>query len=296
MLLEEFRHIAETAMPQPIQSRMVTPDEARAVLTSFGRLSDDKLRTNFLGMPVDNIIEFSLTQAKKRPMLYNYMNGHAIKEATEEPPATIPATELDHLDQPPAPKLPEPPPAPVVEKAKPKRQKPLREAKPHPAESYFTRLTERLEQLAVPQQPPSIVVETAERHVERLAEIEQSMLGTMDVLVERIGRYATQSANTNDDLRETLAMQREMIQQISQSQVLLNEVQTKLVVSQAQIVDTITQLAEKVALFAQTPPVVNPVVNVPAPVVNVSVPEGRKTKVVERDGNNLISRITESYD
>jgi hypothetical protein len=226
-------------------------------------------------------------------MLYNYMNGHAVKEAVEEPVAAIPATELDHLDQPPTPPTPEPP-APVVEKAKPKR-KPVREA-PHPAEKYFLRLTERLEQLAMPQPAPSIVVETTERHVERLAEIEQAMLGTMEILVERISSYASESASTSDDLRETLAMQREMIQQISESQAALGAVQVKLVESQAQIVDTMTQLAEKVAQFAQTPPVVNPVVNVPAPVVNVSVPEGRKTKVVERDANNLISRITESYE
>src|ERR1044072_7920866 len=73
MLLEEFRHIAETAVPQPIQSRVVTPDEARAVLTSFGKLSDDKLRIDFLRMPVENIIEFSVTQAKKRPMLATSM-------------------------------------------------------------------------------------------------------------------------------------------------------------------------------------------------------------------------------
>src|ERR1044071_5853633 len=101
MLLEEFRHIAETAVPQPIQSRMVTPDEARAVLISFGKLSNDTMRANFLGMPVENIIEFSITQAKKRPTLYNYMNGHAVKEAEEPAPINvIPATELDHLDAP----------------------------------------------------------------------------------------------------------------------------------------------------------------------------------------------------
>jgi hypothetical protein len=226
-------------------------------------------------------------------MLANYMNGHGIKETIEEPPApTIPVTELDHLDEP---VTPPPPPKPVVEKTKPKR-KPIREAKPHPAESYFLRLTERLEQLAIPPPPPSIVVETTEQHVERLAEIEQSMLGAMDVLVERIGRYATQTANTNDDLREALTMQRAMMQQISETQALLSDVQGKLVQSQSQIVETMAQLAEKVALFAQTPPVVNPVVNVPAPVVNVTVPEGRKTKVVERDANNLISRITESFE
>ena len=46
-MLEEFRHIAETAVPQPIQNRMVTADEAQAVLTSFNRLTDDTLRMNF---------------------------------------------------------------------------------------------------------------------------------------------------------------------------------------------------------------------------------------------------------
>lgn len=68
-MLDEFRRIAETATPHPIQSRIVTPDEARAVISSFNRLTDP-LRTNFLALPVDNIIEFSMMQTKKRPSLY----------------------------------------------------------------------------------------------------------------------------------------------------------------------------------------------------------------------------------
>lgn len=288
-MLEEFRHIAETAVPQPIQNRMVTADEAQAVLTSFNRLTDD-MRLNFLALPVDNIIEFSLTQAKKRPSLHTYMNG--VKETKEEPPPAIPATELDRLDEPATPK-----PEPIVEKVKPKRKLP---AKPHPAESYFTRLTERLEKL-----PSSITVDTSE-HVERLAEIEHSMLDVMTALVERIGRYETETSTTNEDVRTSLALQREMIQQISETQAALGTMQAKLIESQsqiaksqAQITEAIVLLAEKVGEVTQTPPVVNipaPIVNVPAPVVNVTVPEGRRTKVVERDANNLISRITESYE
>jgi hypothetical protein len=62
------------------------------------------------------------------------------------------------------------------------------------------------------------------------------------------------------------------------------------------MIQTMGLLTDKIATLVQTPPTVNPVVNVPAPIVNVTMQEGRRTKVVERDENNLITRITEGYE
>ena len=295
-MLDDFRRIAETATPQAIQSRLVTPDEARAVISSFNRLTDP-LRTNFLALPVDNIIEFSMMQTKKRPSLYNYMNG--VTESAPEPPAEvsealqpIPETERDHLDTPDA------PPEPVVEvekpKAKPKKAKLVETPPvevPRSDETFFRHLTERLEALV--SHAPSIVVET--KHAEKLLEVEQAMLDTMTLLTERVEQISADTDDTRRGLTETLAMHREMIVKIGESQAQIATVQAKLIESQAQIVETIGLLTDKIALFAQTPPVVNPVVNVPAPIVNVTM-QGKRTKVVERDQNNLISRIVEDYE
>ena len=294
-MLDDFRRIAETATPQAIQSRLVTPDEARAVISSFNRLTDP-LRTNFLALPVDNIIEFSMMQTKKRPSLYNYMNG--VTESTPPPtvpdaPQPIPETERDHLDTPDTP-LPEP----VVETEKPKlKKKPKLVEAPPPIEvprsdeKFFRHLTERLEALV--SHTPSIVVET--KHAEKLLEVEQAMLDTMTLLTERVEQISIHADDTRAGLTETLAMHREMIVKIGESQAQIATVQAKLIESQARIVETIDLLTDKIALFAQTPPVVNPVVNVPAPIVNVTM-QGKRTKVVERDEHNLITRIVEDYE
>ena len=292
-MLDEFRRIAETATPHAIQSRLVTPDEARAVISSFNRLTDP-LRTNFLALPVDNIIEFSMMQTKKRPSLYNYMNGvtESIVEPPPEAPQVIPETE--HLDQPDTPE-------PVVEeekpKAKPKKPR-LAETRPIEAprsdEKFFRHLTERLEALV--SQAPSIVVETTEKHVEKLLEVEQAMLATIATLTERVEQLSANTDDTRTDLTETLAMQRDMIGRICESQAQIGAIQSKLIESNTQIVETLGLLTDKIATLIQTPPVVNPVVNVPAPIVNVTMQEGRRTKVVERDENNLITKITEGYE
>ena len=292
-MLDEFRRIAETATPQAIDSRLVTPDEARAVISSFNRLTDP-LRSNFLALPLDNIIEFSMMQTKKRPSLYNYMNGvtESITEPPPEAPQVIPETE--HEDQPDT--------EPVVEEEKPKAkakakrlaETPRSPAEPRSDEKFFSHLTERLEALV--SHAPSIVVETTEKHVEKLLEVEQAMLATISTLTERVERLAIHTDDTRSDLTETLAMQRDMIGRICESQAQISAIQAKLIESNAQMVKTLGLLTDKIAVFVQTPPVVNPVVNVPAPIVNVTMQEGRRTKVVERDENNLITRITEGYE
>lgn len=282
-MLDEFRRIAEAATPLSIQNRLVTPDEARAVISSFNRLTDGSLRTSFLNLPVDNIIEFSMMQTKKRPSLYNYMTG--ITEVTEEPEPSIPETERDHIDTP-AP----PPPVPIVEAKPPPRKKP----EPRIDEKFFRQLTERLERLTEQVATPTpIVVETT--NVEKLLEVEQAMLGAITGLTERVDQI-TLAEDTRVYLTEMLTAQKEMIATLNTSQQQIAIVQARLIESQNQIVETMSLLAAKIADFCQTPPIVNPVVNVPAPIVNVTVPEGRRTKTVERDANNLISRIVEGYE
>lgn len=217
------------------------------------------------------------------------MNGvkESITPPPPEAPQPIPEAERDHLDTPAAVVAPEP----VVEAA-PKRTKKQRIVEePRHDEKFFKGLTERLEHLA---NPPPIVVETNDNHVAKLLEIEQAMLASITTLTERVEQLSADDARV--DLSAMLTMHRDMIVKLSESQAQINVVQTKLIESQAQIVETISLLADKIALFSQTPPVVNPVINVPAPIVNVSTQEGRRTKIVERDHNNLITRITEGCE
>jgi len=285
-MLDEFRRIAEAAIPLSIQNRLVTPDEARAVISSFNRLTDGSLRTSFLNLPVDNIIEFSMMQTKKRPSLYNYMTG--ITEVIE-PPEPTPETEPEHIDTP----VP-PPPTPIVETKPPPRKKPEPKPEPRIDEKFFRHLTERLERLTEQVATPTpIVVETT--NVEKLLEVEQAMLGALTGLTERVEQI-TLAEDTRVYLTEMLTAQKEMIATLNTSQQQIAVVQARLIESQNQIVETIGLLAGKIADLCQTPPVVNPVINVPAPIVNVTVPEGRRTKTVERDANNLISRIVEGYE
>lgn len=70
--------------------------------------------------------------------------------------------------------------------------------------------------------------DTSDRHIERLVEIEQSMLGTMNVLIERVARYTTQFYNTEEDMKEILTAHRTMLQRINESQVQITVMQAKL--------------------------------------------------------------------
>lgn len=295
-MLDDFRRIVESATPQPIQSRLVTPDEAKAVIGSYNRLTDP-LRSNFLALPIENIIEFSMLQTKKRPSLYSYMNSEQAIAATEplvEAPQGIPEPERDQIDQPAQTVVaaPEPAPMPIVEERPKRSRKPrLAETKPEaPAddERFFTRLIERLEQLAA---PPA-----KDANVEKLLEVEKGVLVTINRLTEKIERLSTGADSAREGLTEMMAIHRDMLTNLNETQTQMSAIQTKLIESQAQIVETIGLLADKIALFSQTPPVVNPVINVPAPIVNVTTQEGRRTKVVERDENNLITRIIEGYE
>lgn len=293
-MLDDFRRIVESATPQPINSRLVTPDEAKAVIGSYNRLTD-RLRPNFLALPIDNIIEFSMLQTKKRPSLYNYMNSDQIVTAPEplvEAPQGIPEPERDQVDQP-AQTVPiATAPAPIAEERPKRTRKPrLVEAKPEePAadERFFTRLIERLEQLAA---PPA-----KDAQVEKLFEIEKGVLVTISRLTEKVEQLSAGADSAREGLTEMMAIHRDMLSNLNETQAQMSAIQTKLIESQAEIVETIGLLADKIALFSQTPPVVNPVVNVPAPIVNITTQEGRRTKVVERDENNLITRIIEGYE
>lgn len=265
-MLDEFRRIAETAMPQQIDSRIVTPDEARAVISSFNRLTDGPLRTNFLRLPVDNIVEFSMMQTKKHPSLHSYMNG--VQEQINEP-ILEQAVEPELIAEAPEPTKPE----------------------PQPQENFFQRLTERLELLTQP-----VIVETTEKHVERLVETEQALLLSIRMLTEQVEKISTNADDARIGLSETLTMQRSMMANLSESQAQITAAQSIIVESQRQIVETMGALVAKIEKFSQTPPVVNPIVNVPAPIVNITTMEGRRTKIVERDENNLIARIVEGFE
>ena len=76
-MLDEFRHIAETAMPQPIQSRLVTPSRGPRRDYELNRLTDGSLSRELpVVVTMDDIIEIlHWSQTKKQPSLHTYMNG-----------------------------------------------------------------------------------------------------------------------------------------------------------------------------------------------------------------------------
>ena len=290
MMLNDFQRIVESKAPQSLHDRMVTPEEAKAVVTNYHRLNDPH-RSKFLSLPIDNIIEFAMMSkappgVPKNGGFKNYMTE---VENTQKPEPEKPALEQhDYLDTPPL--VEQAAPEPVV-KTKVVRKKAARVVEDTPVrepseEVFFTRLIERLNTLSdVKPQPVTVeaTVQTTEGHIERLYEIEKSMLDRLNMMSEHV---AAQSSETQTNLAEVLDAHRTMIQQIS-------ETQNQIVTTQTQLVGAIALLTEKVGTLAQTAPIVN----VPAPIVNVTMQEGKRvTKMVERDENGLIKKITEGYE
>ena len=291
MMLNDFLRIVESKAPQSLHDRVVTPDEAKAVITNYQRLTDPH-RSKFLSLPIDNIIEFAMIDKAPTGMPKNggFKNYMTEVENTHEPEK--PALEQhDYLDAPLVEVASEPVAIPVVKpKVARKKARVVEEAPTRidtaSEEVFFTRLLERLNVLSDPKPQPVTVettVQTTEAHIERLYEIEQSMLDRLNLMSEHV---ASQSTETQSNLIEVLNIQRALITQIS-------ETQSQIVNAQTQMVAAISLLTEKVGVLAQTAPVVN----VPAPVVNVTMQEGKRvTKMVERDENGLIKKITEGYE
>lgn len=289
-MLNDFQRIVESKAPQSLHDRVVTPDEAKAVITNYQRLSDPH-RSKFLSLPIDNIIEFAMLQKAPTGMPKNggFKNYMTEVENTQEP--AKPALEQhDYLDAPLVEHaLPEPPPIPVVKKVTRKKARVVEDApvRTEPTEQvFFTRLLERLNTLSdLKPQPVTVetTVQTTEAHVERLCEIEKSMLDRLNLMSEHV---AAQSSEMQSHLIEVLTAQRTLITQIS-------ETQSQIVQTQTHMVAALSVLAEKVGTLAITAPIVN----VPAPIVNVTMQEGKRvTKMVERDENGLIKKITEGYE
>lgn len=290
MMLDDFKQIVETKAPHTVQDRLVTFEEAKAVVSNYDRLTDP-YRSKFMSMPINNIIEFSL-MAKPNGGFKTYVKDVETKVHQQ----TIVNEQRDVPDLPIEPEIK---PEPV--KPPPRKKPRIIERAPPPAlETLFTKLIERIEKMSQPNtetllaplierienlSQPTINVETT--HVERLYEVEQAMLTALNELMER---NHTNEQDTRDHLVEMVNTQQAMVQQV-------NETQAQISQTLSEVVTVIGVLTEKVNDMAQNAPVISPIVNVPAPVVNVSMQEGRKvTKLVERDENGLISKIIEGHE
>lgn len=71
MIIDDLRYIVETQLARSLQHRIVTPDEAQAVLASYRRLDETK-RQVLLSLPLDSIIDFATRN--KRSRLGGYLN------------------------------------------------------------------------------------------------------------------------------------------------------------------------------------------------------------------------------
>jgi hypothetical protein len=241
-------------------------------------------------LPIENIIEFSMMAKKPGGGLKTYVSEVEVKKL----PALKPA--LEQPDYPDAPSAPQP--TPIVETApepaptprpKPDRKKlkvVKEETKPNEQTVFFTKLVEQMTDLKRPLTVEA-TVQTTEAHVERLFEIENAMLGTLHTMADRVQNIAETSGETQGTLAEVILAQRTLIEQ-------LTEGQSRIVEAQSRIVDALALLTDKINGFAQTAPVVNPIVNVPPPTVVMQ--EGKRIKLVERDEKGLITKITEGYE
>jgi hypothetical protein len=166
------------------------------------------------------------------------------------------------------------------------------EAKPmiiEAQESFYQRLLEQIGSLqtaqAVAPQPVSVIVETTEAHVEKLFEIENSMLSILNGCVSFV---KTDLTEMHGYLKEEITSNREVINKIV-------ETQQKIIAAQDVMVGVIVKLVEKISDIAVNPISVNPIVNVPAPIVNIT--EGnnsrRVTKLVQRNKEGLITKVIE---
>ena len=61
MNINDFKSIIETRNPKVIQSRLVSPQEARAVISNYEKLTEP-YRGTFMELPITNIIEISICQ------------------------------------------------------------------------------------------------------------------------------------------------------------------------------------------------------------------------------------------
>src|SRR5689334_1772399 len=113
MILDEFKRIAETQAPQTLNDRMVTPDEATAVLVNYHRLSPPH-RDKYIKLPISNMIEFA-TMKKPSGALKNYVTE---VETIKQPVEALPLERRDYPDVPDTADTPDTPvPTPIVETA-----------------------------------------------------------------------------------------------------------------------------------------------------------------------------------
>ncbi len=301
-MLEDFRKIVQTKKPVMIEGILVTLEHAQAILENYAKL-DEPFRKKFLTLPVKSILDFSLmakTATNGNGGLKNYLKeAEAPVQPQLEPSAIL--TE-DIPDQPRSsklteikvePKIEEPESLPIrMKKRHQERQapKPVVESKPDHTEA-MNRLLERFETISSNfNKPLSVTVQTTEGHVDRLYEIEKSMLVTLNVMTERVERTIAQTNETKLNVSEMLDSHKQMIEQISNTQKMLVE-------SQINLAKTMTLLTEKIEMFTQTQPTISPIVNVPAPIVNVTMDGKQRTiKIVERDAKGLIKKVTEKQE
>jgi hypothetical protein len=334
MNIDNFKAIIKNKTPTLIQNKLVLFEEAEAVVNSYGQLAKPFQET-LMKMPLPNIIEFALL-SKTRGGFKDYMKDIEIRRSkpiNEEPiiepvglveePIESPIAEIIPLISDPiiesAEPVEEPIESPTVKitpiiadsttetpkkKTKPSQKISERKIEENSSEElFYTRLLNRMDKIVeTVNRPLSVTVQTTESHVERLFEIEQSMLTNLNVLTEKIEHVASNSIDTQINLTEMIENQYQIINQFSDSQ-------KRIVESQHEIAGVMGILLEKIAELSQAVPNINPIVNIPAPIVNMPAPivnvpapivnviteSGRRltTKHVERDQNGLISKVIE---
>lgn len=212
MILDELKYIIETQIPRNLRNRLVTPDEAQAVLVSYQRLSDPN-RAMLLNLPIDNIIDFAMTRNKS-----NRLQGYMSQVETKKPIGRR-LEEQDYLDVPISPPVAAKRSKPVSQKlvetikadppAKPIQKKRVQEKTARKSsaqqQEFFNRLIEQINEL---KRQPIAHAAATEAHVKRLCEIEQAMLSTLNSLSKRMER----SSKTQANLTEVIATQQKMIE------------------------------------------------------------------------------------
>lgn len=296
MHIGDFKSIIETKTPRVLHNHLVSVREANAIVTNYNHLNES-FQVDFMNMPLTNIIEFAM--AKETPGSFKKY----IQEIEKPTVINIPEPVPNVVDVKSQPIIDEVPPEvktgePLLQETQPKLKSPSKRPKDVKTveksviplqEMFYKQLLQKIDLISESKsQPLSVTVKTTESHIERLFEIEKSMLNTLNKIVERTQQVSPQSTEANNTLHEIFQAQQQMILMISESQ-------QKVAISQKHIAETVNLVVEKLAALSMALPTIAPIVNLPAPVVNIITENGRKvtTKLVERDENGMIMRITE---
>lgn len=299
-MISKFKKIVDNNHAATIQGRLVSIDEARIVCEVFSNLTEP-FNNTFIKMPIDKIIEFSLTSSpslkfdnapsKKRFSITEYIDEVQSEKLlntaykTEIPSSSV---ELSTID------------LPVVKVNSPHQHKlneiidiPIPTSKVKSSElikdEFYQQLFEQLDILKSNSFLIDASMNSVEDKIEKLTESDLSIMKTFEKLTKYLEK--NNSNNILRELNESMVSNQKFISEyhktLFENQTVLIDNQLSLIETQKLITNAIETLNEKISSMSLYPQLSSPIINVNENVRNT-------VKVVERNEAGLITKIIES--